>query len=329
METIRIQQGDSERIEAYFISTASVPMSGLTPALTIRRQSDGQYFNGTAFTSTFTQLAMSAVDAVNQGGYYSRMFDTTGLADDTYSIICSGTAAGNSPLIGEIKVGGFIDNLDTSINLLSGSISSAVAVLSSGQDSIITTVRANAPVAGGNIINIQGVFSEEEKKKLINLIKDSFNDVMDDFQRVLASISGMAKSIEAANPDAKLNDLNREMLLMRASLNNEIAHFISLLVEKIDRVSSSSENLAKDQTDVLKTEINNVFNVFSTRLTDIKSGMKELALEKDKVLEVIDKGMNKKLLKDKLMSVIESVEEETTKQLDEPKPNEPFVSFLR
>ena len=116
METVRVQQNSRERIEAYFQTTGVIPLSGLTPTLTIRRQSDGLYWTNVAFTSAFTQVTMSAVDAVNQGGYYSYLFDTNGLPDDTYSIISSGTGASNSPQVGELKVGGYIDFLNQAGN---------------------------------------------------------------------------------------------------------------------------------------------------------------------------------------------------------------------
>src|SRR3990167_10747338 len=104
MGTVSIQQNGVERIEAYFVNTASVPLTGLTPSLTVRRLTDKFYWNGGQdFTSTFTQVTMSAVNAVNQGGYYERTFDTTGLVDNTYYLIASGTGAANSPQLGELS----------------------------------------------------------------------------------------------------------------------------------------------------------------------------------------------------------------------------------
>lgn len=167
-----IQQSQSEAIEAYFINTASQPLSGLNPDLTIRRQSDGAYWNGTTFTSTFSQVKMVAVDAVNQGGYYTYTFDTTGLLADTYSLIASGTSSANSPQTGELEVGGYINNLDKRISQID--------------------------VGGGGIVRVEGVFTKKEKEKLLELIRDNFKEMF-------ASISDLLSQIEVTQ--ARLNGL--------------------------------------------------------------------------------------------------------------------------
>ena len=152
MEVVRIQQNETERIEGYFVNTASTPLSGLTPSLTIRRQSDNNFLTaGQDFTSIFTQVTMSAVGTGTLAGYYEFTFNTSGLADATYSLIASGTGAGNSPLSGELKVGGFIDNLDKPISNID---------------------------VGGTVVRLDGIFTKREKDRLFDLLIKNFEELI-------------------------------------------------------------------------------------------------------------------------------------------------------
>ena len=185
MESVRIQQFSRERIEAYFQTTGTIPLSGLSPTLTIRRQSDNFYWGGASFTSVFTQVTMSAVDSVSQGGYYSYMFDTTGLTDNTYSIIASATSASNSPQIGELKVGGYIDNIDASVRDMSNA------------------------VGGGTVITLDGALSKQDKTLLIQAIQDEFNKIMGGLDIIKAAIDSLSSG---SNP--------KEIELIRQDINN-------------------------------------------------------------------------------------------------------------
>lgn len=179
METLRIQQGESERIEAYFETTGQAALSGLTPALTIRRQSDGFFWNNVSFTSAFSQVTMSAVNAVNQGGYYSYLFDTTSLADANYSIIASGTAAGNATQIGELKVGGYIDNLNKPITQIDAGV-------------------------GGGVVHLNGVFTKKEKEKLLALISSNFDQIFTLLEPIADILKQLVFKLSAENKTDEL-----------------------------------------------------------------------------------------------------------------------------
>jgi hypothetical protein len=122
METIRIQNGDPERIEALMLDGSGNPLTGLSNVLlAVRRTSDGYWldFNDNTFKNTgwtTRQLAMTEVDAANDAGKYKYDFDTTGFSDDTYEIRVDCTGADNVPQVGELKVGGYVDNLDAAIS---------------------------------------------------------------------------------------------------------------------------------------------------------------------------------------------------------------------
>jgi hypothetical protein len=122
METSRIQNGQAERIEVLAMDSNGDPVTGLSDVLlSIRRISDGHWldfddntFKGSGWVSR--QTAMSEVDATNDAGKYYYDFDTSGFADDTYEIRADCASAANFPQFGELKVGGFVNNLNVTIS---------------------------------------------------------------------------------------------------------------------------------------------------------------------------------------------------------------------
>lgn len=210
MSEVRIQRGDIERIEAYFVNTASVPLTGLTPSLTIRR-SDGLFWTGGQdFTSTFTQVAMSAVNAVSQGGYYERTFDTTGLPKANYYVIASGTGAGNSPALGEIKVGGFVDNLDASVQSMSNG-------------------------RGGGVVKVDGLFNSKEKERLFGSIKDGFQEIFLKMDAILSKFDSLESKVD------HLPEMKSKIELIKIELRREAANIVKHLEAQIDLIKSSEE----------------------------------------------------------------------------------------
>jgi len=122
METIRIQNGQTERIEVIATNILGIPLTGLTDVLlAIRRISDGKWldFNDNTFKSsgwTTRQQTMTEINATYDAGKYYYDFNTTGFSDDTYELRCECASAGNMPQIGELKVGGYVDNIDATIS---------------------------------------------------------------------------------------------------------------------------------------------------------------------------------------------------------------------
>jgi hypothetical protein len=71
------------------IVIAGVAQTGLSPTVKIYRQSDGQWWNGSAWGGTATQLAMTEVDATDLAGYYDYQL-TGGLAYSTFGVSVEG-----------------------------------------------------------------------------------------------------------------------------------------------------------------------------------------------------------------------------------------------
>ena len=124
--SVRIQTDAEERIEVTALDGSLSPLTGLTDVLlSIRRVSDGQWydFNDDTFKSsgwTTRQQQMSETDSTNDPGNYHYDFDTSQITnaadDDTYEMRAESATSANMPQSGELKVGQYVDELDSSIS---------------------------------------------------------------------------------------------------------------------------------------------------------------------------------------------------------------------
>jgi len=123
METIRIQNGQSEQIELLLTDYDNTPISGATINVKIRRISDDYFYDwddSTFKNSGWTTIAqaMTEVDSTNDIGKYKMTFDTSGFDDDTYEVRADYNSGGvEKHFIGELKVGDYIDNILSKDNI--------------------------------------------------------------------------------------------------------------------------------------------------------------------------------------------------------------------
>jgi len=115
METTRIQSNNTEEINFLLLNSSGAAVTGLTGAqlnmLVVLRKSDGKYWDGDSWESTKTDLAVIERDATNSPGWY--YYTTTTLPEDEYIITVNTANAANVPQIGEIKVGNYVDDIET------------------------------------------------------------------------------------------------------------------------------------------------------------------------------------------------------------------------
>jgi hypothetical protein len=128
METVRIQNGQIERIETLIVDNSGEPVTGLSNVLlTIRRVSDDYWldFNDNTFKAsgwTTRQKVMAELDATNDAGVYYYDFDTSGFPDDTYQMRVECVSGDNVPQTGELKTGGYVDNISDIKRLLNNKL---------------------------------------------------------------------------------------------------------------------------------------------------------------------------------------------------------------
>jgi hypothetical protein len=173
--SVRIQTGDTERIEAVVLDGSLDPLTGKTDILlSIRRVSDGQWydFSDDTFKAsgwTTRQEQMTETDATNDPGTYHSDFDTSAItnaaADDTYEVRVDqspGTDAANLPLVGEIKVGGFVDDIDQALSTTESNITTAIGALNDLSVADVQTAMDNqgyTVARAGNLDNLDAAIS--------------------------------------------------------------------------------------------------------------------------------------------------------------------------
>lgn len=121
MESTRIQYGATERIFTTVLHADGSSYTGLTDVvIEILQRSTGKYFDFS--DSTFKssgwvtrQQVMIELDATNSPGVYYYDFDTTGFSaaytEEDYLVRCSSVTSAGVTTEGELKVGGYVDQI--------------------------------------------------------------------------------------------------------------------------------------------------------------------------------------------------------------------------
>lgn len=117
-----LKLGDTERVVILAVDVAGAPVTGATVTLTIRRDSDGFFWNGTAFQSSATTVPMAELDATNMAGVYSYDF-RPGISSFTCVLYATSATAAivNEPWVTQLRVGSWADNLDAALSNVAGS----------------------------------------------------------------------------------------------------------------------------------------------------------------------------------------------------------------
>lgn len=120
MDTVRIQNGQAERIRAFIFDNDGNAIVGLSNVfLKIYRESDGKFYTGSTWQLSSAAIIMVEEDAANKPGWYYYNFDTSGLSDDVYYLEVSCASAMASYLAaGELKAGGYVDNIDAAASAI-------------------------------------------------------------------------------------------------------------------------------------------------------------------------------------------------------------------
>lgn len=115
----QFQQNETVPIDVWALNSSNTGVTGAALVLTLKRVSDGWFWNGAAFQSGVITVNMTEVDASGFPGLYRYSFNSSGLADDTYTFkITTVTAAVvNDPWADEFRVGGYVDDIASSATI--------------------------------------------------------------------------------------------------------------------------------------------------------------------------------------------------------------------
>jgi hypothetical protein len=114
-----IQQGETSRIWVMARDSANAGVTGVTIDISIRRDSDGFWWNGTTFTSAHSTDTFTEVDGTNLPGLYYYDF-RPGVSDFTGVMMAetADAAVENDPWAGAFRVGSWVDNIDVASSSL-------------------------------------------------------------------------------------------------------------------------------------------------------------------------------------------------------------------
>lgn len=124
----RIKSGETERIEILALDSAKAGVTGLTCTVALRRSSDGNYWNGSAWQAGATTANMTETDSSNRPGLYHYAFTPTGTGFAVFIYVTTASATVvNKPWTGQVFVGGYADNIDATISGIAATILATVA----------------------------------------------------------------------------------------------------------------------------------------------------------------------------------------------------------
>lgn len=118
MTSERVQSGETDRIWIFARDGAGVGVTGATITFKIRKDIENVWWNGTAFQVAHTTVSGVEADATNLPGLYYYDFNTLASIEGGMLAYASTTTAAvaNSPWMMQIKVGGFVNYIDSPLS---------------------------------------------------------------------------------------------------------------------------------------------------------------------------------------------------------------------
>ena len=170
METIRIQSGAAERVYFLLLDASGTAVTGLAGAqlnmLMLLRKSDSSYWSGLVWGESSTNLAVIEQSVEYSPGLY--YYTTPALDEDEYIVTADTTYADNVPQVGQIKVGGYVDNIDYPISDLGTQIS--------GVATAVWAVGTRTLTSFGTLVSDIATAVWESLESSYNTVEGSFGD---------------------------------------------------------------------------------------------------------------------------------------------------------
>jgi hypothetical protein len=285
METVRIQNGATEQIEVFILDTDGNPVTGAVPTLLIRRQSDNQVWNGSAFQVASATVNMTEIGAIDPGKYYYT-FDTAGLPDDTYYITADCATGANVPQAGEMKVGGYVDDIDAPIS----SVITAIGSSRGGANGGGFVMGGSTPDTWNTAEKEESLKLVRELKELISALKEKQKDTQDVAENIITYMREIDETIKSANAR---HESIQESIGQKLETHKATEELGKVMESLVSLRSTVSEELARIQEDnkasaarleslngILEQSAKNIEDLYSIGLITLpEAGLEKLTLK--------------------------------------------------
>lgn len=261
METVRVQHGATERIYATMLNASGATVTGLTNVLLeVRRKSDGKYFDfddNTFKTSGWTtrQGVMTELDGTNSAGVYYYDFNTTQhstvYGEETYFMRVTSSSAANDPLEGELKVGGYVDQ---------------IGLFSSGSSTAGLTPQQMKSLAE----MVWGVILEGKSTAREVLLRKSEFDAAQDFVMIEEDANLVYKLDVLINKIEKLDNKDLIASLQKSFSTKDISLAIKDISSNLTNLQTKIDENTKKLTesgDQLFTKVSKLIKIIAKQLT--------------------------------------------------------------
>lgn len=279
MESTRVKYGTTERVFAMASDSSGNSVTGLTDVkLEIYRKSDGKYFdfNDSTFKSsgwTTRQGVMTELSASLSPGVYYYDFDTTShtsqYVEETFLMTMTSTTAVNDPTYGELKVGGYVDQIG---------ISSGVIQYGKGKGMTVAQIEEFAKkvwqvvLEGGKtaaeVLLTRSEFNALTDKVLVDFPEIKIPEMADRTDEVLFALSNMEKPKDYSK---EINAVGKKLEGLASEVKPVVADFA-----KTVSGFQSKMNMAEEK-----------INSYISKITNLKSGFDELKVMMEKYGETI------------------------------------------
>ena len=251
METVRVQNGVTERIEILLLDSSDVEVTGAAVTLKIRRKSDGKFWTGTVFQTAVTTVSMTEVDATDAPGEYFYNFVTLGLDDDDYYLIADADSGANIPQKGELKVGGYVDFIDKAISAISTTSGSSGGGFIAGANTFFWTESEKIEVIE-NVRELMKTLNTVESNQTLELIEmEKLNKLS---SRISITVDASKKLIEDA-----LKIMDEVVLILKQNKIIDDKQFKSIKEQRDDIFKRLDAMIKiKDTMSLIQDDINHL-----------------------------------------------------------------------
>lgn len=314
METTRVKYGTTERIFVNAFNASGTPLTGLSDVkLEIYRKSDGKYFDfdDETFKSagwTTRQGVMTELSSTYSPGVYYYDFDTTDhtsqFVEECFLMTMTSVTAANDPVYGELKVGGYVDQIGISSGVIQYGKGKGMTMgqIEEFAKKVWQVVLSNGKTAADTLLS-KSEFNALTDKVLVDFPEVKFPEIADRTDEVIKAIQD--NKVVPKDYTKSLKDIMGRIEKFEEinlfSLKETVKEFEAKMSVATDQINGSLETVAdvKAGFDELKTAIDE-FKEKVSETTDMDRRFENMTsvMQKQQLEELVRKmdAMMKKIL---------------------------------